>query len=503
MGGGANARAAVMNYSATARATGESGYASFADVTRELGREPAFERPVVCVQGLGFVGSAMAIAVADARLPDGTPAFNVIGVDLPTPEGRAKAAALNEGRLPVTTTDEKLSAALAGAHARGNLVASVDERVYALASVTVVDVPLDVVQGDNGPTVPLDGFRAAIRTLGMLMPPGGLVVVETTVPPGTCEKVVAPELVSALAQRGLPADALLVAHSYERVMPGDLYFDSIVNFWRSYAGLTPEAADACESFLSQVVNVEEYPLTRLSSTTACETAKVLENSYRATTIALMEEWGRFAEATGVDLFEVISTIRRRPTHSNMRQPGFGVGGYCLTKDPLLGAIAARELFDLDQVEFPFSTLAVETNQRMPLVTLALLEALLDGLAGKRILLLGVSYRQDVADTRYSPAEAFVRAAGDRGAEVTCHDPLVRHWSELDIAIDAALPPPGSFDAVVFAVPHREYVTLDFDAWTNGSRPLVVDANGVLTEEQQRRLRELGCRFASIGRGTAA
>ena len=414
----------------------ERAYTSFADLSGAVGRKAAeHDRPVVCVQGLGFVGSAMAAAIADARREDGSPCFSVVGVDLPTVEGRAKVEAINAGRLSVATTDRTLADALEAAHARGNLVATTDEQAYALASVTVVDIPLDVLEAEDGPTVSFDMFRAAIRTLGRLMPAGSLVVVETTVPPGMCEKVVAPELANALAERGVPGDALLVAHSYERVMPGDRYLDSIVNFWRNYAGLSPEAADACEAFLSQVVNVEEYPLTRLHSTTACETAKVLENSYRATTIALMEEWGRFAEAVGVDLFEVISAIRRRPTHSNMRQPGFGVGGYCLTKDPLLGAVSARELFELDGVEFPFSSMAVEINRQMPLVTLEMIDAMLDGgMAGKTLLLLGVSYRQDVADTRYSPSEVFVLGARERGANVICHDPLVTHWAELDMPV---------------------------------------------------------------------
>jgi UDP-N-acetyl-D-glucosamine dehydrogenase len=478
--------------------------ASFADLSRSIGGEPAYERPVVCVQGLGFVGAAMAIAIASARRPDSTPCFNVVGVDLPSREGTAKVEAINAGRLPLATTDRKLARALADACARRNLVATTDDRAYALASVAVVDVPLDVVDSPRGPSVALDGFRSAIRTLGRRMSPGSLVVVETTVPPGTCERVVAPELASALAARGLPPDALLIAHSYERVMPGDAYLDSIVNFWRSYAGYTPDAAEACEAFLSQVVNVSQYPLTRLHSTTACETAKVLENSYRATTIAFMEEWGRFAEAVGVDLFEVISTIRRRPTHSNMRQPGFGVGGYCITKDPLLGAVAARDLFGLRDAEFPFSTLAVETNRRMPLATVEMLDAMLDGgLDGKRILLLGVSYRQEVADTRYSPAELFVRVASERGATVVCHDPLVRYWPELGLEVDTELPSPASADAVVFAVQHREYAQLDLREWLDDARPVMLDANAVLSSEQRGALRELGCRAGNIGRGSNA
>jgi nucleotide sugar dehydrogenase len=444
----------------------------------------------------------MAVAVAAARRRDGSPCFNVVGIDLPTPEGEAKIEAINAGRLPIATTDPKLVEALAVAHEVGNLLATSEAWVYELASVTIVDVPLDVLDTKDGPSVAFDGFRQAVATLGRLMPPGSLVMVETTVPPGTCEKVVAPEITAALARRGLPPDALLIAHSYERVMPGEAYFDSIVNFWRNYAGHTPEAADACEAFLSQVVNVQDYPITRLYSTTACETAKVLENSYRATTIALMEEWGRFAEAVGIDLFEVIATIRRRPTHSNMRQPGFGVGGYCLTKDPLLGAVAARELFGLEGVAFPFSTLAVETNRQMPLVSLDMLDAMLNGgLRGKRILLLGVSYRADVGDTRNSPAEVFVRGARERGASVTCHDPLVTHWPELDLAIAAELVSPNSIDAVVFAVPHREYAELDVQQWLNGSRPVVLDANAVLSTAQYGLLRDMGCKVGSIGRGT--
>jgi UDP-N-acetyl-D-glucosamine dehydrogenase len=225
---------------------------------------------------------------------------------------------------------------------------------------------------------------------------------------------------------------------------------------------------------------------------------VLENSYRATTIALMEEWGRFAEATGVDLFEVISTIRRRPTHSNMRQPGFGVGGYCLTKDPLFADYGARELLGLDGLDFPFSRRAVDVNNVMPLVTLDKLEELLGDLGGKRILLLGVSYRQDVADTRSSPSTLFVTNARARGAEVVAHDPFVKSWPTQPVAHD--LPIPRAFDAVVFAVPHTEYQRMDVAGWLGDARPLVVDANRVLNVGTLRDLSGRGCRVWSIGRG---
>jgi nucleotide sugar dehydrogenase len=467
------------------------------------GRAPA-ELPVVCVQGLGFVGSAMAVAVADARDEHGDPCFRVIGVDLPTSDGVAKVEAINAGRLPVAANDDKLKSALAAAVARGNLVATTDERAYARAAVTLVDLPLDVLQEAGGPTVSLDGIRAAVRTLGSQMPPGSLVIVETTVPPGTTEKLIAPEIARALAARGLPEDAIGVAYSYERVMPGAGYFDSVVAIPRSYAGHTPAATDACEEFLSRVIDVEAHPLSRLHSTTACELAKVLENSYRATIIAFMEEWGRFAEAIGVDLFSVIASIRQRPTHSNMRRPGFGVGGYCLTKDPLLAGVSARELHLRPDLEFPFSTLAVSVNRAMPMVSLQKIGALLPGgLAGAKIALMGVSYREDVADTRQSPSETFVREASERGAAVVCHDPLVRRWAELGIEVLGDPPPLAGVDAVVFAVPHNTYRQLDVESWLGEARPVVLDSSDVLSPDQRATLARLGCTVASIGRGDRA
>ncbi|MEX1017271.1 MAG: nucleotide sugar dehydrogenase [Phycisphaeraceae bacterium] len=477
---------------------------SYADVLRKTGRGASpTDRPIVCVQGLGFVGAAMATAVAAAADERDAACFNVVGVELDNPAGRAKIEAINAGRMPIECNDRQFADALTAAHQRGNLVATSDPTVYAMASVIVVDVPFDVDDMHGEPSLPWDGFRAAIRTIGQHAQPGTLVLVETTVPPGTCEHVVAPELAKALRERGLNENALLLAHSYERVMPGDQYFDSIVRFWRVYSGHTPEAADACERFLRQVIDVDNFPLRRLKSTTASELAKVMENSYRAVTIALMEEFGRFAEAVDVDIFEVVNAIRVRPTHSNMRQPGFGVGGYCLTKDPLMTKLAAKEVFGLKGMDFPFCTQAVKANHAMPVVSLEKTAAALGGLKGRNLLLLGVSYRQDVGDTRYSPSQTFVEQARRQGANVTAHDPLLRRWDELEMDLPEQVPDAGDYDAVVFAVGHREYRKLDMTKWLAGATPLIFDANDVLSDTQRQAARTAGCRVLGIGRGEQA
>ena len=455
-------------------------------------------RPIVCIQGLGFVGAAMAAAVASASEPDGSPSFTVVGVELPTAEGRARAAALSDGRFPFATVDQDLVLATRRGKERGNLCATIDPVVYETADVVVVDVHLDVDTAAN--TSDLAPFRSAVRVLGERMRPGSLIIVETTVPPGTCANVVAPELAAALRKRGLPEDSLLLAHSYERVMPGPDYLSSITHFWRVYAGNCPAAAAACRRFLEKVVDTEAYPLTELRSTTASETAKVLENTFRAVTIALMDEWGRFSERVGIDLYEIVRAIRMRPTHCNIREPGFGVGGYCLTKDPLFGLVAARQLFDDPSLEFPLSRLAVGVNDCMPLHVVDVLREMLGGLAGKKIVLLGVAYRSEVDDTRYSPSETFVRAVQADGGQVVCHDPFVRRWVELEIDVLEQLPSLEGVDAVVLAIGHKSYQLMDMLEWLGTRRPQILDGNNVLGAAQLQQLAAAGCRVFSVGRG---
>ena len=285
-------------------------------------------------------------------------------------------------------------------------------------------------------------------------------------------------------------------------MPGKNYFNSIVNFWRVYSGIDKISADKCEQFLKTIISTDEYPLTRLEKTTATEISKVLENSYRAVTIAFMEEWGRFAEEVGVDLFEVINAIRMRPTHSNMRQPGFGVGGYCLTKDPYFAMLAAKDLFNLSDRDFPFCTMAVKANNAMPLVSLDKIDRLLgNDLSNKKLLILGVSYRQDVGDTRYSPTEIFVREALRRGANVTCQDPLVDHWSEMNINVQHDIPAFTGYDAIIFTVQHGQYADIDFQSKAISEGTLIFDANNVLNKKQLDDIKfKSGIRLASIGRG---
>jgi UDP-N-acetyl-D-glucosamine dehydrogenase len=453
----------------------------------------------VCIQGLGFVGSAMAVACARAGTdrPEG-PWFDVIGVDLPNTQGRNRIDAINRGEFPFASTDSSLIAETAAAVSAGNLTATDDTTSMARADIVVVDVPLDIDFETPTPALVLQPFERAIHAIGEHAKPGALIIVETTVPPGTCERIVQPILVEWASKRS--CTPFLLAHSYERVMPGEHYLESITSFWRAYSGVDDRSADACGEFLGKVIDTTRFPLKRLSSPTASETAKVLENAYRAANIAFINEWGQFAEKANVDLFEVLDAIRVRPTHNNIRQPGFGVGGYCLTKDPEFAAIAARDLLGIGAQPFPMSELAMRINREMPLHPLALLEERFGTVQSLRIALAGISYRQDVADTRYSPAQTFVEAAEHKGAVVTCFDPLVTHWEELDRLVGFDFDRCPDVDAVVFAVPHREFLGIDPATWLDGRVPVIIDANDSLSTEQRTAFVAAGCDVLAVGRG---
>jgi UDP-N-acetyl-D-glucosamine dehydrogenase len=455
----------------------------------------------IVIQGLGFVGSAMAVAIASSLDGNGKSLFHVIGVDRKNQLGLERIKSINSGSFPFNTNDDKLTSELKKSIERGNLKATDNTNVYATADIVLVSINCDLIIQNGLEKIALDNFTDSIREIAENISENTLVIVESTVPPGTCERIVYPLFIDVFKKRKLDLNKFYLAHSYERVMPGNEYFDSIINYWRVYSGINEESADRCEAFLSDVINTKDYPLTRLKNTKASETGKLLENSYRAVNIAFIEEWGRFAEDSGIDLYEVINAIRMRPTHSNIRQPGFGVGGYCLTKDPLFAKIAAKDILKLSGHEFPFSTKALYVNAKMPLVTLNKLKDYFDDdLNGKKILLMGVTYRKDVGDTRFSPSEIFVKEARLCGAEIIAHDPLVDYWNELNMDIKTELPDFTDYDAIVFAVPHKEFEKISLKERIRQNGTLLFDANNVLTQKQISEIKYNNLNYMSIGRG---
>lgn len=503
-----------------------------AAAAREDGKE------VVVVMGLGFVGAVMAAIVADTvHKKNGHSAKFVIGCQRPSTRSYWKTPLLNRGQSPVRSEDPEVDPMIARCVLeKKTLTATYNPDCLALADCVVVDVQCDYSKQHLGTMktgeTEMAALEATLKTIGEKIQPGCLVLIETTVAPGTTEFVALPILKKAFRARGIEAEPLL-AHSFERVMPGREYVSSIRDFWRVCSGCNAEAKRRVIKFLNEVVNVDKFPLTVMDRPIESETTKIVENSYRATILAFLNEWSIFSERNGVDLMKVIKAIKMRPTHSNIIFPGPGIGGYCLPKDGGLGYWAYRHILGFEDGDsvFKISTVAIDVNDTRGLHVAELTRDALRNMgryiAGARVLLAGASYREDVGDTRYSGSELVVRKLTEMGAEISVHDPYVDHWYELES--QETYPAPGhswsrffrnqqdlglvhvqkdlasalrGVEALVLAVRHAPYLQLkpdDVVRWAGG--PIaIVDCFGILQDDDIRRYFELGCEVKALGRG---
>jgi len=508
----------------------------FARLKRLAARHRKEGREVVVVVGLGFVGAVMAAVVADAEdRRTGKPSKFVIGMQRPSVRSYWKIPMLNRGVSPINAEDPEVETLIRRCvKEKKTLTATYTDQALRLADVVVVDVQCDYLKqrlGDvRSGAADMAALEASLAVIAKHIEPQALVLIETTVAPGATEQVAYPIMKKIFERRGINSDPLL-AHSYERVMPGRNYVASIRDFWRVCSGVNEEAKQRVTRFLNDVLHTDKYPLTVLDKPIESETAKIIENSYRAAILAFMDEWSLFAERNGVDLKKVIDAIKVRPTHSNILFPGPGIGGYCLPKDGGLGLWAYRHILGWEDDIFRITPTAIDINDTRALHAPQLVRDALRNmgkpLAAADVLVLGASYREDVGDTRYSGSELIVRRLAEMGADVHVHDPYVDHWwefeaqdtypslgqsrarffnrqeglKELRVQKDLAAALKG-MDAIVLAVRHKQYLNLDpDDVYRMVGKPFaVVDCFCILDDERIRRYFELGCEVKGMGRG---
>ena len=411
-----------------------------------------------------------------------------------------KIEKINKGILPIESTDKDMNNNFLDSIKVGNLRASFNCEEFAHARTIVIDINLDVQKDAYKSNVDFTGLRRAVESIGTHMKADTLVIVETTVPPGTTENVVYPILKKKLTERFGDNIEPLLAHSYERVMPGPNYMNSITNFWRVYAATSDSAAERTREFYERFVNTKKYPMLKLDSPRASELAKVLENSYRAANIAFMQEWTEFSHDLGVDLFSIVDAIKIRPTHSNIRRPGLGVGGYCLTKDPLMGVVTSKKFLNGTH-RFPISAKSVEINDNMPIFSLKLLkDGIGQDLSGKRVLLIGMSYRNDVGDFRSSAALDFANMCRDSGCIVDCNDPYIKEEVFEGYDVNNDLRNLSNYDSIVLCVGHEEYAKNDIVSKLLTFKGFILDTNEVLSKDSVKKLALSGSKLKATGRG---
>jgi UDP-N-acetyl-D-glucosamine dehydrogenase len=401
----------------------------------------------IAIVGLGYVGLPLAVAFAEAE-------HEVVGLDVdPT-----RVDALNTGRSHVEDVPDS---ALEPLSERFRATVRAEDLSSCEAIVICVPTPLTSAREPD-----LSHLREAGETLAGILQAGQLVVLESTSYPGTTRE----ELLPALERSGLSAGSdFHLAFSPERIDPGRTDF-TVATTPKLLGGLTEEctarARELYETICDEVVV--------LSTLEAAELSKLLENVFRSVNIAFVNELAQLCERLGIDVWEVIDAAATKPFGFMRFDPGPGMGGHCLPVDPFYLAFKAREHDFYPE----FIELAGKVNQAQPGFCAELIERALNDagkpVRGSRVLILGVSYKAGVGDTRESPALKILGLLRERGAEVDYHDPHVAELPELgDVSteLEAGL---RETDAAAIVTAHPEF---DYEAIA-AAAPLVVDFRGV-------------------------
>lgn len=397
-------------------------------------RGPVVRLLAAVIIGMGYVGLPLAREASAAGL-------SVIGLDT-SPE---VVDGLNSGRSHVDDLADSDVIEMLG---RG-FFATTDAGLLRRARTIVICVPTPL-SGDGGPDL---GFvRLAVGAVAEHLQPGTLVILESTTYPGTTDEEIRPILEAGGMRAG--RDFWLV-FSPERIDPGNREFGP-KNTPKVIGGYTSACADAAEEFYSHFIDT----VVRTKGTREAETAKLLENTYRHINIALVNEMARFCHDLEIDLWDVIAAASTKPFGFQPFRPGPGVGGHCIPIDPnyLSHRVRARLGYP-----FRFVELAQEINASMPGYVARRIQDLLnlDGkaLRGSLVVLLGVTYKPNIADTRESPAIPLAKTLLRQGAVLRFHDPLIKQFSVSghDVArVDDVQESLVEADICVLLQNHRDY-----------------------------------------------
>lgn len=383
------------------------------------------EKRRICILGLGYIGLPTAAMFA-------THGHNIVGVDIDT----KVVEALNNGQVIIE--EPYLDIMVQAAVSSGNLIAR-SEPVP--ADVFIIAVPTPITGNKQAD---LNYVRAATQSIVPVLSKDNIVILESTSPTGTTEGIVCP----ILEQSGLkPGVDLYVAHSPERVLPGQILME-LVNNNRIVGGINRESAELVRDLYRTFVRGEIF----LTDAGTAEMCKMMENTFRDVNIALANELACLCEKMGLNAWEVITLCNKHP-RVNLHQPGPGVGGHCLAVDPWFIVEQYPETAKLIR-------LAREINDSMPYHVKSRIDEILAGVEGKKVVtILGLTYKADIDDLRESPILKLIQLLEQQeDMEIRVMDPFAKRVNHQVADLLAAS---RNSDLLVLAVNHTEYKHLDF------------------------------------------
>ena len=412
----------------------------------------------ICVLGLGYIGLPTACLFANAN-------HEVIGVDI----NQKTIEKLNHNELPFE--ENGLTELFENALPNMQFKTEVEESdVFIIAVPTPLNKEMKMAE--------LKHVRSAADMIYLQLRIDNLVILESTVPPGTCDKL----LVPVLEKSGLKvSNDFHLAHCPERAIPGNTIYE-MVNNGRIIGGIDEKSTELAKSLYSCFVKGNFY----LTNTLTAEFVKLMENTFRDINIALANEFAQIAEESGVNVWEAIELANKHP-RVNVLKPGPGVGGHCIAIDPWF--------LTENTTRCRIVSLAREINESMPNHVLQIVKRLVDHIKDPVVTVFGVAYKGGVDDTRETPALKFIKLAENEGYEVKVHDPHVKEFEYEILGLEESVK--GS-DCIVLITDHPEFKKVKPEGISKNMRNKnVVDTRKML---DIKRWKEAGFKVRVLGYG---
>ena len=427
----------------------------------------------IVIQGLGYVGLAMMTFCAGAK-KNKKYLYNVTKLKKNSVKGFKIVKEINSNQIPKIVDDKNFSNFYKKLIKEKRIKATSDNHEYSKADIIFICSNCDFDFTKD--KVKLTDYIKNIEQVAKKIKNNCLLIIQSTLPPGTTKKILEPLIRKNLNKRKIKN--FYLCHSFERITPGRDYYSSMKNVERIIGGNNKKSLSMTKKVFRDIFQLNPHKIIEFNSPTESETCKILENSYRATNIAFIEEWRKFCSKNNLDLEKILSCIRQRKTHNNIMRSGIGVGGYCLTKDPLFAKAATKQIFN-NNLNFPFSSKAVEINKNMTFDVMTEIKNRFNKkILGKRVLLLGVSYREDTNDTRYSPAEGVFKFLNKMRCKVSFYDPIVNYWEYTkNYSIEKKYL--NNFDVYIYLIGHQIFKRLEI---RYKRKSLILDLNHVLQKK---------------------
>lgn len=427
-------------------------------------------KTTIAICGLGYVGLPVALLLAKAG-------FQVIGVD----KNEEKIKKINRGWSTIEGKEPGLKELIREIHQKGNFSATSDVSVYRKSDIIIVAVETPVQDDTHEPAYL--AMRAALKDIGCNLKKGALVIIESTIAPGTMDKVVKPILEAESGM--LTSRGFYLANCPERLMPGHL-IENITNYNRVLGGMNKKATELAKSMYKTFIKGEIEETDCVSA----EIVKSAENAYRDVQIAFANELALLCEALGADVWQVRKLINnckkvgdtRIEALRNVHFPGAGVGGHCIPKDSWLLVFGAKNL-----IEPKIIPLAREINNFMPRHTFHLLKSALRE-AGKdinstKIIVLGYAYDANSDDSRNTPTESLLKSLKRTQAKVIVHDSYIKEYkSDLNKAIKGA-------QAIVLMAAHDNYRKINLKKLKKlmRAKPIIIDGRNCFSRDAAKKM----------------